>query len=156
MKNSFVRVMVSVKMPSNSNIEFCFSVSEIQAPGELWLEDSFYLFKEGCKLPEGTHFEAECTYPKLYTHVHFPRIHIHKSKKEHVTDSWFVCYPFQIRTIEDMKQLLRVWSAGTAYTMIFGEMFDRVFEVKNPLEKNEEFFEKLKDLGIEILKTDWQ
>ena len=154
MKSSIVRITVSVKNPSNRDIEFWFNVFEVEAPRELHLEDSFYLFKEDYKLPEGTHFEAECTFPKVHNHMHFPRIHIHKSKKEYVNDSWFVCYPFQIKTIEDVKQLLRVWSVGTAYTMIFGEMFDKAFDVKNPLEKNEEFFGKLQELGIEILKID--
>lgn len=116
------KITTFVRLDNKKYLSFHCRIHTVSAPEGLLIESEFYT--EHGELPQGTHHELEILGPELWNHDHSGLIHFHRSS---INGKYFVCYPRQIPSLTAMSEILNLWSVGTAFTMIHGTDFQRIY-----------------------------
>lgn len=118
-----MRFELTVSTPSGKTSFECIA-RHSKKPEDLLIEHDFYIQKGTNGVPNGDHYELELvTTPWLKPGKN--KLHIHQNP---LSGRNFVCWPNQLRTIEEAQALFRVWCVGTAYTLFSGTDFESLFD----------------------------
>lgn len=105
-------------------IVFRCTIHHSKSSEELLIEPEFYTRYGKTGIPSDDHYELELVETPWLPQGKHP-IHIHHNTR---SGRNFVCWPNELRTIEEAKDLFRVWCVGTTYTLIHGNDFVTLFE----------------------------
>lgn len=104
-------------------VVFVFEVHESDDQAKRKIDSDFY--KLGT-VPKGIHYELEIVHPAPDSATWGDKgvFHIHPGKLGRP----FVCWPHPMPTMEEVERVARIWSAGTAYTILTRQPFGSLFE----------------------------
>lgn len=127
--NTELRINILAK---NHLFDFEFTAHTSHLIDDQRIEEEFYRAHYG-SLHNGNHIEMEITSLSLLDSHLYQRgktnpspLHIHNSLK-HINEH-YVCWTGKIETIAILWPILKFWSIGTAYTLIYQKDFLKIFD----------------------------
>lgn len=130
-----------------SSIMFSFIIHYSDDIDSRKIDDSFYInYSLTKKVPEDLHHEIEICFPDISSQKNVEKIHFYKSIKDEGTP--YVCWTAHVKYIRQAVSILKMWSAGTAYTINHGEGFERFFT-------EDELAQCSFENGLKILKEEY-
>lgn len=105
--------------------KFIFLICATKSSRTRLIEDSFYInWSINKKVPTGLHHEIEVISPDLSSHPAYKKMHVHLSGKNHKK---YVCFTEPLPDKKSVLNLLRMWTAGTVYTIENDIGFENLF-----------------------------
>lgn len=105
-------------------IVFRCTAHHSRRPEDLLIESDFYSRFGKTGVPTGDHYELELVDTAWLPPGKHP-IHIHQNAS---SGRNFVCWPNQLRSIEEAQAMFRGWCVGTTYTLLTGNDFVSLFD----------------------------
>ncbi len=133
------RITVIRKEDRKNSYDFLVHLSG--KPEEHQIEPSFYKdWSIAHTVPVGAHYEIELMNPERFTqHKHTKMLHLHLSKK---TNKYYICWTEPIKNTDELKQVLKIWSLGTFYTLLNGKDFAPFFTQHDKETRDGDWFER--------------
>ena len=117
---------VNVFFPWGDTETFSCRLHRAEDKSQLLMDPGFYEEMSWTrKVPDFPHYEMELT-TNVWTNDPDKKIHWRESDKKPGT--YLVCLTAQVPSIEVAKRWFLVWCAGTGYTMLTNESFDKKHE----------------------------
>jgi hypothetical protein len=134
--------------PNNRTIMFVGALLLATQPEDLMLDPTFYCRSDLQKTkPEFPHYEIMIIAPDILKHPNHIEINYQHSQK---CQKNFVAWGSRLTTREAAEELFTVWCVGTAFTLRYGQNFNRFLSTS----LNHEDFKRLMNdqWKIELIK----
>lgn len=106
------------------------------SPDARMIEPAFYKRWVPQAIPQGPHHELELLLEEssdlaaiTLRHQSPPKLHIHKHPE---TGKSYVCWTGSLPTVDLAQELFKMWSVGTAYSLVSGKDFSELFTSNIP------------------------
>jgi hypothetical protein len=110
-----MKAKIGILSPDNTEYVFSFIIHESEKVEDQQIESEFYKkFSLEHKTPEGKHYEIEITSPSFREHPLIRVLHIHPSEKNQKD---FICWTKEVPDVAEVMKVIRLWSAGTVYSL---------------------------------------
>jgi len=117
--------------------------SQLQIEPDFYIKNSF-----AHMIPVFPYYEMRILTP-VWGHDEEHKIHWHQSEK--YPGMYFVCLTCRVASVEDAKELFKLWCIGTAYTMITGKDFEsKLREVHGNYEKFYDLIRRSHSLSVTV------
>ncbi len=109
-----MELLFDIAVPRPQVNAFKFRVHRVESLGKLSLDPVAFYQRWAKKVPEFPHHEVEILTPSSLFFEGRKGIHTHLSE---VTNTRFVCWTERLGTLEEVEDLLSVWTVGTAVVL---------------------------------------